>query len=171
MGPSCWDEAIISDLVTAGMNVARLNFSHGDHESHARTIENVRKVEEKLRRPIATLIDTKGPEIRTGMLVNNEKVLLNSGDEFYLYFVPKDGTADGVYVDYVNLYKEVPIGQEIFIDDGSIVLSVEEIDPSAIRCRVLVGGELGEKKGINVPGLNFQFQRSRIKISAIFDGE
>ncbi len=152
MGPSCWDEAIISDLVTAGMNVARLNFSHGDHESHARTIENVRKVEEKLRRPIATLIDTKGPEIRTGMLVNNEKVLLNSGDEFYLYFVPKDGTADGVYVDYVNLYKEVPIGQEIFIDDGSIVLSVEEIDPSAIRCRVLVGGELGEKKGINVPG-------------------
>ena len=152
MGPSCWDEAIISDLVTAGMNVARLNFSHGDHESHARTIENVRKVEEKLRRPIATLIDTKGPEIRTGMLVNNEKVLLNSGDEFYLYFVPKDGTADGVYVDYVNLYKEVPIGQEIFIDDGSIVLSVEEIDPAAIRCRILVGGELGEKKGINVPG-------------------
>lgn len=152
MGPSCWDEAIISDLVTAGMNVARLNFSHGDHESHTRTIENVRKVEEKLRRPIATLIDTKGPEIRTGMLVNNEKVLLNSGDEFYLYFVPKDGTADGVYVDYVNLYKEVPIGQEIFIDDGSIVLSVEEIDPAAIRCRILVGGELGEKKGINVPG-------------------
>jgi len=152
MGPSCWDEAIISELVQSGMNVARMNFSHGDYESHTKTINNVRQVEEKLRRPIATLLDTKGPEIRTGMLVNHEKVQLISGSEFYLYFEQKDGTSESVYVDYSDLYKEVSVGQEIFIDDGSILLSVEGFDSAAIKCRVLVGGELGEKKGVNVPG-------------------
>lgn len=154
MGPSCWEEEIISELVSSGMNVARLNFSHGDYGSHTRTIENVRKVEEKLRRPVATLLDTKGPEIRTGMLPNHEKIQLESGKEFYLFFEPVEGNADGVYIDYPDLYKEVSVGQDIFIDDGSILLSVEALDPAAIRCRVLVGGELGEKKGINVPGAN-----------------
>lgn len=152
MGPACWEEEIISELVSSGMNVARLNFSHGDYASHTRTIDNVRKVEERLRRPIATLVDTKGPEIRTGMLVNHEKVRLGSGDEFNLFFEPSEGNADGVYIDYPDLYKEVSVGQDIFIDDGSILLSVEALDPAAIRCRVMVGGELGEKKGVNVPG-------------------
>lgn len=154
MGPSCWEEEAIFELVNSGMNVARLNFSHGDHRSHTRTIKNVRKVEEKVRRPVATLLDTKGPEIRTGMLVNNEKVQLGSGSEFNLYSEPVEGTAKGVYIDYPNLYKEVSVGQEIFIDDGSILLSIEALDPSVIRCRVMVGGELGEKKGVNVPGAN-----------------
>ena len=152
MGPSCWDEAIVSELVQSGMNVARMNFSHGDYESHTKTIDNVRKVEEKLRRPIATLLDTKGPEIRTGMLADHKKVQLISGDEFYLYFEPQDGTSKGVYVDYADLYKEVSAGQEIFIDDGSILLSVKELHSSSIKCKVLVGGELGEQKGVNVPG-------------------
>lgn len=152
MGPTCWDEATISELVKSGMNVARMNFSHGDHESHTRTINNVRKVEETLRRPIATVLDTKGPEIRTGMLANHEKVQLISGDEFNLYLEPKDGTSKGVYVDYDNLYKEVSSGQEIFIADGSIQLSVEEINSAVIKCRILVGGELGEQKGVNAPG-------------------
>lgn len=152
MGPSCWDEAIVSELVQSGMNVARMNFSHGDYESHTKTINNVRKVEEKLRRPIATLLDTKGPEIRTGMLADHEKVQLISGDEFYLYFEQKDGTSEGVHVDYADLYKEVSAGQEIFIDDGSILLSVEELHSESIKCKVLVGGELGEQKGVNVPG-------------------
>ena len=152
MGPACWEEETISELVIAGMNVARLNFSHGDYASHTRTIENIRKVEEKLHRPVATLLDTKGPEIRTGMLPNHEKIQLESGNEFYLFFEPVEGNSDGVYIDYPDLYKEVSIGQDIFIDDGSILLSVESLDPAAIRCRVLVGGELGEKKGVNVPG-------------------
>ncbi|MFA5457505.1 MAG: pyruvate kinase, partial [Synergistaceae bacterium] len=154
MGPACWEEETITQLVSSGMNVARLNFSHGDYASHTRTIDNVRKVEAKLRRPVATLLDTKGPEIRTGMLPNHEKVWLESGKEFYLFFEPVEGNADGVYVDYPDLYKEVSVGQEIFIDDGSILLSVEALDPAAIKCRVLVGGELGEKKGVNVPGAN-----------------
>lgn len=154
MGPACWDEDTISELVSSGMNVARLNFSHGDHESHTRSIDNVRKVEDRLRRPVATLLDTKGPEIRTGMLPNHEKIYLESGKEFYLFFEPSEGNEYGVYVDYPDLYKEVSIGQDIFIDDGSILLSVEALDPAAIKCRVLVGGELGEKKGVNVPGAN-----------------
>jgi len=154
MGPACWDEETISELVVSGMNVARLNFSHGDYASHTRTIDNVRKVEERLRRPVATLLDTKGPEIRTGMLPNHEKIQLESGKEFYLFFEAVEGNADGVHVDYPDLYKEVSVGQEIFIDDGSLLLSVEALDPAAIKCRVLVGGELGEKKGVNVPGAN-----------------
>lgn len=152
MGPACWEEETISELVRSGMNVARLNFSHGDHLSHTKTIENVRRVEETLRRPIATLLDTKGPEIRTGMLAGHKKVYLNPGNNFDLYFQPVEGTEAGVYIDYPDLYREVNRGQDIFIDDGTIQLSVEELSSASLKCKVLVGGELGEKKGVNVPG-------------------
>ena len=134
------------------MNVARLNFSHGDHDSHTKTINNVRKVEETLRRPVATLLDTKGPEIRTGMLEGHQKVMLEAGNGFSLLLAPAVGNSVGVYVDYPGLYKEISVGQEIFIDDGSILLLAESLDSNSVRCRVMVGGELGEKKGVNVPG-------------------
>ncbi len=88
MGPACWDEETISELVVSGMNVARLNFSHGDYASHTRTIDNVRKVEERLRRTVATLLDTKGPEIRTGMLPNHEKIQLESGKSSISFLKP-----------------------------------------------------------------------------------
>ncbi|MCW1713816.1 MULTISPECIES: pyruvate kinase [Synergistaceae] len=152
MGPACWDEKTISELVRSGMNVARLNFSHGDHDSHTKTINNVRKVEETLRRPVATLLDTKGPEIRTGMLEGHQKVMLEAGNGFSLLLAPAVGNSMGVYVDYPGLYKEISVGQEIFIDDGSILLLAESLDSNSVRCRVMVGGELGEKKGVNVPG-------------------
>lgn len=152
MGPACWDEETISELVRSGMNVARLNFSHGDHDSHTKTINNVRKVEETLRRPVATLLDTKGPEIRTGMLEGHQKVMLEAGNGFSLLLAPAVGNSVGVYVDYPGLYKEISVGQEIFIDDGSISLLAESLDSNSVRCRVMVGGELGEKKGVNVPG-------------------
>ena len=105
MGPACWDEKTISELVRSGMNVARLNFSHGDHDSHTKTINNVRKVEETLRRPVATLLDTKGPEIRTGMLEGHQKVMLEAGNGFSLLLAPAVGNSMGVYVDYPGLYK------------------------------------------------------------------
>jgi pyruvate kinase len=152
MGPACWDEETISELVRSGMNVARLNFSHGDHDSRTKTINNVRKVEETLRRPVATLLDTKGPEIRTGMLEGHQKVMLEAGNGFSLLLAPAVGNSVGVYVDYPGLYKEISVGQEIFIDDGSILLLAESLDSNSVRCRVMVGGELGEKKGVNVPG-------------------
>ncbi len=152
MGPTCWELDQVLALAEAGMNVARLNFSHGDYESHTRTIDNIRSVEQQIRMPIATLLDTKGPEIRTGILVNHEKVTLKAGEMFVLYLNQAEGDVSGVYVDYPHLYEEVVIGQEIFIDDGSLQLSVESLDSNAINCRVLVGGELGERKGINIPG-------------------
>jgi len=152
MGPACWDEGTIRELVRSGMNVARLNFSHGDYDSHRMTINNVRSVEEALRRPVPTLLDTKGPEIRTGMLEGHRKVTLEAGREFSLFLSPVEGNPSGVSVDYPDLYKEISAGQEIFIDDGSILLLAEELDRDSIKCRVLVGGELGEKKGVNVPG-------------------
>lgn len=152
IGPACWDHDVMTELVKAGMNVARLNFSHGDNESHSRTINNVREIEGELCTPIATLLDTKGPEIRTGVLENHEKIVLRAGDEFFLHLEPFVGNVSGVFVDYPGLYKEVVIGQNIFIDDGTLLLSVESLSPDEIKCRVLVGGELGERKGVNVPG-------------------
>ena len=110
MGPACWDEETISELVRSGMNVARLNFSHGDHDSHTKTINNVRKVEETLRRPVATLLDTKGPEIRTGMLEGHQKVMLEAGNGFSLLLAPAVGNSVGVYVDY-HAGADLPVQQ------------------------------------------------------------
>jgi len=135
------------------MDVARLNFSHGNYETHTSTIETVREVERALKRPIATLLDTKGPEIRTGMLQNHEKIQLSSGDIFALHLQDRSqGNTKGVFVDHAALANEVGVGQDIFIDDGSIHLRVEALLTDEIICRVIVGGELGERKGINVPG-------------------
>lgn len=152
MGPACWDYENLLAVAKAGMDVARLNFSHGNYETHTSTIEKIRKVESELQRPIATLLDTKGPEIRTGFLENHEKVWLASGASFMLRLEDQAaGNAAGVYVDHAALSREVKAGQNIFIDDGSIHLRVEEIKPAEILCKVIVGGELGERKGINVP--------------------
>ena len=96
MGPACWDEGTIRELVRSGMNVARLNFSHGDYDSHRMTINNVRSVEEALRRPVATLLDTKGPEIRTGMLEGHRKITLEAGREFSLFLSPVKAIRRGI---------------------------------------------------------------------------
>lgn len=152
VGPACWDYEPLLKVAEAGMNVARLNFSHGSYESHGRTIDNVRAVEQETRRPIAVLLDTKGPEIRTGELKEGKKVTLSADSEFLLYFDKKPGDVEGVYVDFAPLAQEVKPGQNIFIDDGAINLEVIKCSDEGILCRVIVGGELGEHKGINVPG-------------------
>lgn len=152
MGPSCWERGRVKALAEAGMDVARLNFSHGDYESHERTINTVRAVEVELNTPIATLLDTKGPEIRTGTIDGSGSVKLEAGQSFTLYLEKRGGDASGVSIDYPDLYKEISAGQEIYIDDGEIALVVESADENGIKCRVTVGGELGEKKGVNVPG-------------------
>lgn len=152
IGPACWDYDTLSKLAEKGMNVARLNFSHGDHESHGRTLKNVRAVEQELQSPIALLLDTKGPEIRTGELAGHGSVTLKAGDRFTLFFEKKAGDEKGVSIDYPPLAREVGKGQSIFIDDGAINLEVEECSDEGVVCRVIVGGELGERKGVNVPG-------------------
>lgn len=152
IGPACWDYDTLYKLAEEGMNVARLNFSHGDYESHEKTAANVRMVEQERRQPIAVLLDTKGPEIRTGELPGHGKVTLKSDTEFNLFFDKKPGDENGVYIDYPPLANEVKPGQNIFIDDGTINLEVISASADGVRCRVVVGGELGEHKGINVPG-------------------
>lgn len=154
IGPACWDYEKLFALAKAGMNVARLNFSHGDYESHLRTLRTVRAVEQELQTPIAVLLDTKGPEIRTGELPRHGKVIVKADEEFMLFFEKKVGDEHGVYIDYPKLASEVKKGQQIFIDDGAIHLEVVRPSKDGIKCRVIVGGELGEHKGVNVPGAN-----------------
>ncbi|NLV81510.1 MAG: pyruvate kinase [Synergistaceae bacterium] len=151
IGPASDSVEIITKLVKNGMNVVRLNFSHGDYSTHEKVVKRVRTVEKKLNNPIAILLDTKGPEIRTGILKNNKPVLLNKNQKFILRFDTLPGDENGVSVDYLPLYKEVAVGESIYIDDGTIHLKVKSLRASEIICNVVTGGMLGEHKGINVP--------------------
>ncbi|MDR1136921.1 MAG: pyruvate kinase [Synergistaceae bacterium] len=154
LGPACGEIGKLRQIVDAGMNVARFNFSHGDYEGHGRMLEMVRQIESERHSPIASILDTKGPEIRTGLLENHQNVELKTDQTFSLLTYEREGNSERVSVSYTAMPKEVAAGQDIFIDDGSIHLKAERIEPDAIICRVLVGGVLGEHKGVNVPGAN-----------------
>jgi pyruvate kinase len=151
LGPACSSLETLLAMAEEGMDVARFNFSHGEYEGHAKNLELVRQVEKERKRPLAALLDTKGPEIRTGLLKNHEPVLLENGQTFCLTTRPLEGSCREVSISYDELPREVAPGMDIFIDDGTLQLLVEEIRGEDILCKVLVGGELGERKGINVP--------------------
>jgi pyruvate kinase len=152
LGPACGELGKLRELVRAGLNVARFNFSHGDYETHGRMLEMVRKIEDENNFPIATLLDTKGPEIRTGLLEDHKQVELKADSLFMLYTEERVGGSNGVSISYPNLPGEVEPGQDLYIDDGSIHLKIEKIEQEEIICRVQVGGLLGERKGVNIPG-------------------
>jgi len=154
LGPACSDHTILAALAREGMDVARFNFSHGTYEQHGKNLNTVRSVEKELGKPIATMLDTKGPEIRTGALANNEPIILHEGDTFILTPDTVEGDRTKVTVSHEGLYRDVKPGMNIYIDDGTIALVVEEIRGRDVICRVVVGGELGEHKGINVPDAN-----------------
>lgn len=151
IGPACSNYETLVSMAKAGMNVARFNFSHGAYEGHLEMLNLVRRVEKDLRMPIACLLDTKGPEIRTGR-VEGGTVSLEQGST--LTFTTKNvmGSASMVTVHYEALPGEVVPGQEIFIDDGTLHLRVEKITGDNVVCTVIVGGLLGDTKGINIPG-------------------
>ena len=151
MGPNADDRETLKALVENGMDIARFNFSHGDHEEQKRRFDQLKSVREELKKPIAILLDTKGPEIRTGLLKNGGKVLLKEGDEFTLTSEEIEGDEKRVSQTYDRLSQDVKEGDRILIDDGLIELSVKEIRGTDIICTVLNGGELGQRKGINVP--------------------
>ncbi|MDR1916283.1 MAG: pyruvate kinase [Synergistaceae bacterium] len=152
LGPACSDIDKLRELVEAGLNVARFNFSHGDYEGHGKMLDMVRQIESEGIMPIPTLLDTKGPEIRTGLLEGHKPVDLKSDSVFKLLTEERLGNAEQVSISYANLPEEVELAQNVFIDDGSIHLKIENIEPDCITCRVLVGGTLGERKGVNIPG-------------------
>ena len=153
MGPNTDDEEMMRKLVKAGMDVARFNFSHGDHEEQKIRMDLLKKVRKELKLPIAILLDTKGPEIRTGILEGGQKVYLEEGSRFTLTTEQIEGNNTRCSQTYKNLPKDVKVGDTILIDDGLIQLTVENVTDTDVVCRVVNGGELGQKKGINVPNV------------------
>lgn len=157
MGPNTNDRELIKQLALSGMDIARFNFSHGDHEEQAGRFALVKSVREEINKPIATLLDTKGPEIRTGVLKDDKKVTLKEGQKFTLTTrdIVGDDTID--MITYAGLPADVANGNTILIDDGLIELRVEEVvDGTDIVCTVINGGELGSKKGVNVPNVSIK---------------
>ena len=169
LGPASANEQMITKLFKSGMNVGRLNFSHGSHESHKETIELFRRVRDSLGISAAILLDTKGPEIRTGLLENGEAELME-GAEFVLTNADIIGNNKRVSINYSGLNKLLSKGNIIKIDDGSMVLSVELVTNSDIVCKVMVGGVLKNRKSINVPGvhLDMPYLSEKDKADIIF---
>lgn len=153
MGPRTMDKIILKELIAGGMNVARFNFSHGSYEEHAERIALVRQVSEQLGIPVALMLDTKGPEIRTGLLKDGKKVSLEQGKEFTLYTEEREGDETGCSITYQQLVYDVRKGDTILIDDGLIGLEVQRVSADKIECIIRNGGELGERKGVNVPNV------------------
>ena len=154
MGPASSKKNTLRAMMRAGMDIARFNFSHGSHEEHRGRVDMVKNLREELNIPVALLLDTKGPEIRTKLLKDHKKITLEAGSEFTLTTGDIEGDETRVAITYENLYKDVKKGGKILIDDGLIELEIENIKNGDIVCRVLNGGELGERKGINVPYVN-----------------
>ena len=153
IGPSCNTEPVLRDLMRLGMDVARLNFSHGSHEDHAQSIKRLRSVAEKERRTICILQDLQGPKIRTGRLEGHTPVTLKSGARVVI--TPRDiqGTAALISTTFQSLAGEVGPGARVLLSDGLIELRVLRIRGKDVECEVVNGGLLGEHKGINLPGI------------------
>jgi pyruvate kinase len=155
IGPASASPAIIEELLRTGMNVARLNFSHGTHEEHAGYIKAIRKVSSKLNIPVAILQDISGPKIRTGKLKSKE-VRLKENASFTLTTRKGIGDKSGVCVNLSELADNVKKGDIIYLDDGAIKLEVVKVTAAEVKCRVVVGGILGWEKGVNIPGVNLK---------------
>ena len=153
MGPNTDDKEMVKKLILAGMDVARFNFSHGTHEEHKMRADHIKELRGELGVPVALLLDTKGPEIRTGCLQDGKKVFLEKGKEFTLCTEELIGDATRCSISYPELMEDVTEGDRILIDDGLIGLRVKKITDTEIRCVIENGGELGEKKGVNVPNV------------------
>lgn len=153
IGPASQEVDILCQLIESGMNVARLNFSHGSHEEHNLRIENIRKAIELTKKPVAIMLDTQGPEIRTGLLVEG-KILLETGNKVVLTPDNILGTKEKIHISYKELYQDVKRGDTILLDDGLIALQVLEIDGEDVICNILNGGELSNRKGVNIPDVD-----------------
>ncbi|MFZ5990015.1 MAG: pyruvate kinase [Bacillota bacterium] len=152
LGPAVDSEDTLKRLMLKGMDVARLNFSHGDHEEHRLRVERFKKVRESLGLPIPLLLDTKGPEIRLGKFETGE-VHLKDGDQFVLLNNDVIGDNTKASLSYKELYKDVRKGSRILINDGLVELEVVKVQEKDIYCEVINGGMIGNHKGINVPGI------------------
>ena len=153
IGPSCQDEETIEKLIKAGMNVARLNFSHGDHKGHEETFRKISKIRNRLDMPVAILLDTKGPEIRLRDFKGG-KAVLKTGQEFTLTTEDVLGDEHRATISFPGLVNDVKPGDGILMDDGLIGMKVKKAEGTEIVCEVLNGGAISNKKGINVPNVD-----------------
>ena len=156
IGPASSDEATLERLIDAGMNVARLNMSHGTHEGHAAVLDSIRGIAARLGTVVAVLADLQGPKIRTGTLVNGEPVQLVPDTAVEIATRPGHGTAERITTPYTRLPLLVQPGDRILLSDGLIELRAESVTEDTIRCRVVTGGRLFERQGINLPGLTVE---------------
>lgn len=150
IGPACEDANVLSGMCYAGMNVARLNFSHGSHEEHQKKIDLIKATREKLDMPIAIMLDTKGPEYRIGTFENG-RIKLDDGDSFIFTTDDVVGNEKRVSVNYDKLMENLNVGDIILVNNGLVIFEVEKIEGSNAYCKVLAGGELSNKKSMNFP--------------------
>lgn len=153
IGPASESPDTMEMMIRAGMNVARLNFSHGDFDSHARIVERLRAAASSVGRRVALMADLPGPKMRIGMIAS-EPVMLRPGDRFTLTTDDISGDSARVSVTFKTLPKAVTAGNTLFLNDGLIQLEVSSVSGNDVVCTVLVGGELRSKKGLNIPGIN-----------------
>ncbi len=153
LGPASNSPEMIEKMIKAGMNVARLNFSHGTYEEHAKVIERLKAAREKLQVPLAIMLDTKGPEIRL-MKFDGGQAELETGAEFVLSTCGCTGDCKGVTITYKDLPKEITPGSAVLLDDGNIELEVVACTEDAVRCKVVAGGIIKDGKSVNVPGVH-----------------
>lgn len=153
LGPSTDKESVLKQMMIEGMNVARCNFSHGTYEEHKKRMTMVKKLRKEVGKPVAILLDTKGPEVRVKDFKEG-KVMLEAGQLFTLTADEVEGTKDKVSVTYNRLYEDLEVGMRVLIDDGLIEMKVEKVDKNDIVCRVINGGVVSNHKGVNVPDVD-----------------
>lgn len=169
IGPSSSDENTFIQMCKAGLNVARLNFSHGTHEEHLEKINMIKKVREELSLPIAIMLDTKGPEYRIKSFKDG-KVTVEDGDEFTFTIDDVIGDKTRVSVNYKGLVNDLNVGDTVLVNNGLVIFEVEEIEGSDVRCRVIVGGELSNQKSMSFPNkvLNKVYLSEQDKADILF---
>lgn len=151
IGPACCNEETLTKMIEAGMNVARINFSHGTHDDHKKTIELIKSVREKLNAPVPIMLDTKGPEYRIGTFAGNNSVVVADGATFAFTYEDIEGDNTRVSVSYKNLINELEVGDTILVNDGLVIFKVKELTKTDVICEVVVGGELSNRKSMSFP--------------------
>ena len=172
LGPSTDQEGVLRELVANGMNVARFNFSHGSHEEHLGRFEKLKAIREELGKPVAALLDTKGPEIRLKDFKNGTE-MLEAGQTFTLTTREVEGTKEICSITYKDLPQDVQPGGTIMLDDGLIKLQIITVNDTDIVCKVLNNGKIKNKKGVNVPGvhLSMPYMSQRDRDDIIFGAQ
>ena len=153
LGPSTDKDGVLRELIANGMNVARFNFSHGSHEEHKGRLDLLKSLREELGKPVAALLDTKGPEIRLKDFKNGTE-MLEAGQTFTLTTRDVEGTKEICSITYKDLPHDVAPGGTIMLDDGLIKLQIQTVNDTDIVCTVLNNGKIKNKKGVNVPGVH-----------------